>query len=77
MKIVALAFTLRMPHVNKSRLDDIRREIAEIAKQDEHYRPHSHITQAERNEHERRLIRLQELKAELAAMKPETPPKSR
>jgi hypothetical protein len=65
-----------MTYVNKARLDDIRREIAELAKQDEQYSLQRRTTQIQRNDHARRLLRLQELKAELAAMKPEMPPTS-
>jgi len=62
-----------MSQINRPRLDQIRKEIAEIAEQDKHYCLHSRPTQAQRNEHAKRILRLQELRAELAAMMRDKP----
>jgi hypothetical protein len=57
-----------MSQINRPRLDQIRKEIAEIAEQDKHYTLNNRTTQAQRNEHAKRILRLQELKAELAGV---------
>ena len=62
-----------MSQINRQRLDEIRREIAEIAEQDKRYCLHNRTTQAQRNEHAKRVMRLQELKVELGGMMRDKP----
>ena len=60
-----------VPFISKTRLDEIRREIAEIREQSERFELQTFYTQGQLNARAARSLRLQELKAELLAMMPE------